>query len=131
MKVVSVLFAGADLTCKPPRFTYIQPGETLTVPFEGALPETDRTTLDVAVTFMLIGSVTPLNTKTYTFTVQNGSPAVYDETAPFMAAQYPSALEASMPANAFAAVKKSGMLDVFILFFNIFVGMLQRFKTVY
>ena len=129
MRVLSVQFEGCSLTCDAPRDRYIAPGKSVNVPIGGVLPETSLTTVDLTVTYMLVGSVTPAGSKTYTFTVMNGEPQAYNAAEPFTAARHVGAFESRLSDPALSLLKKTGLFDLFSLLFNMLVGMLRSFRT--
>lgn len=128
MKLVSVTCQGADLTFNVPAFTYLDPLETVSVSYNGTLPATSLTTLDLTLTYMLIGNVPAGGSKTYTYTIINGEPAVYNEAEPFTQAQYPTQMESRLSDTSVALIKKSGLFDWFALMFNMLVSMFRMFS---
>lgn len=61
----------------------IEPQTEITVEFNGEVPPVSLETVTVKVSYMLVGSVTPVNTRAFTYTVMNGEKSQYDTQNPF------------------------------------------------
>ena len=130
MKLVAVACQGADLSFNIPAFTYIPPGEAVSVPISGTLPETSLSTLDLTISYLQLGSITPLGEKTYTYTVLNGEAPVYDAEHPLVPATYPTPMENTVSPTAASLIRKSGYFDWFTMIFNMMYAMLRIFTSI-
>lgn len=62
----------------------LAPGESVGIAFTGTLPAVSKTCRALRVSFLLIGSPTPLDERTFYFTLNNGPAPVYDPEKPFV-----------------------------------------------
>lgn len=130
MKLISVSCQGADLSFDVAPFTYIKPRESVSLAINGSIPDTSLTTLDLTFTYMLLGNLTPLGEKTYTYTVLNGESPVYDSENPFSSAQYPTPMETNISPSAAYLIQKAGIFDWFTMMFNLMYGMIRMFASI-
>ncbi|MBQ9551356.1 MAG: hypothetical protein IJU96_01185 [Clostridia bacterium] len=104
----------------------IAPQDSVSVKFTGTVQPKSLETTHVTVSYFLLASVTPVNEKTFTFTVMNGETDLYDPAEPYTAA------DASQPQNPVDSsdsmlgqlLKKTNLSAVLSLFFRIFDGYL-------
>lgn len=79
MIVLSVSCSGMDIKFDKAVFgKALAAGESVEIPFSGNVPEISRTTTDITVNYLLIGSVTPIGSRTLTFTIMNGEAPEFD-----------------------------------------------------
>lgn len=64
-------------------FNTIAPGESIEVPFTGALPEGSVIKGEVVIDYILDNNITPIGERNLPFTVMNGEKAEYDEENPY------------------------------------------------
>ena len=126
LKIISVNCEGAPLTFDTGLGLYIKPGETVTVAMSGAVPEESFTTADVTVNFCLLGSVTPYNCRTQTFTVLNGD--IKGTGNGLLSAKHDTPFDIHFSDATKQALKKLGMLEFVKLFYNIMVGFFGAFR---
>ncbi len=67
----------------------IAPQESVSLDVVGTLPQKSLETTHVTVSYFLLTSVTPVNEKTFTFTLMNGEADPYEAASPFTAAGAP------------------------------------------
>lgn len=75
---------GADIRFDVVPFT-LAPGESKEIEIKGNLPEVSLMNFEINVAY-LMGTVTPMGTRTFEFTVMNGEPVVYDENSAYVKA---------------------------------------------
>ena len=68
----------------------LEPEESVTLPFTGTVQAKSLETMTVTVSYCLIGSPTPVNEKTFTFTLMNGEADRYNAAEPFTDAGTPA-----------------------------------------
>lgn len=83
MRLISVSVEGIDVSFDVKGLVYLAPGESVTLPLRGTAPAVSLTTADITLNYSLLGSATPLGSRTLTFTVMNGAPPAYDASAPY------------------------------------------------
>lgn len=75
---------GADISFEFVPFS-LKPGETKEIEVKGTLPAVSLKNFEINVAY-LMGTVTPIGSRTFEFTVMNGDAVVYDENNPFVKA---------------------------------------------
>ncbi len=94
---------GADIAFEFIPFT-LAPGESKEVAIKGTVPEGSLMNFEINVAY-LMGTVTPMGSRTFEFTLMNGTPAVYDESAPYVKA------DLSQKINGYLDDRVMGILD--------------------
>ncbi|HBL41685.1 MAG TPA: hypothetical protein DDY98_09120 [Ruminococcaceae bacterium] len=98
--------------------------DSIVIPFDGTVQEKSLETTHITVSYMLIGSVTPINEKTFTFTLANGKADTYDPEKPYTDA----GVKASQNSTAFSRtflgrlLAKTNFGAVLSLFYRIFAS---------
>ncbi len=77
VKILSVEFNGCDLKVNLKGSPVLEAGEKAEFDLIGKLPEEGRKLITATVTYMSIGSVTPLGQRTFSYTVNNGKNVEY------------------------------------------------------
>ena len=126
MQLISVSVDGVDAAFDVKGILYLEPGEACTLPVRGSLPQTSLTTADITLNYSLIGSATPLGTRTLVFTVMNGDAPAYDSAAPYTAALHETAFDKGMPDLMTRALSRMGVFDFLKMIVN---SMLTILKT--
>ena len=89
LKISSVEVMGADLVVHTLGAGAIEPGEEMKLRVTGNLPEISNTLLQVNVNYEMVGNTTaPIGKKLVNFKMMNGESPVYDESAPYVDADY-------------------------------------------
>lgn len=85
MRILSVSIDGADIGFETSSYLFkeIAPQESITVPIKGSLQKESLTVASVKVSYFMSGSVTPLNDKTFRFTLMNGEAKEYSPDEPY------------------------------------------------
>ena len=125
MRLISVSVDGIDAAFDVKTPVYLKPGESCTLPLRGSIPETSLTTADITVNYSLIGSITPLGSRTLVFTLTNGAPPAYDPAAPYTGALHETAFERSVPAGVDTALAHIGVFDFLKMLFNSLCAVLR------
>jgi len=77
--------SGLGLRFDVSRTGCLAPGESVRVAWTGTMPAVSKTCRSLTVSFLLLGSPTPLDERTFYFTLTNGPAPVYDADNPFTA----------------------------------------------
>ena len=97
LKISSVEIMGADLVVHSLGVAALEPGEEVSLQVTGKLPEVSNALLQVNVNYSLEGNLTaPIGKKLVSFKMMNGESPVYDETNPYVAADYTTGYEDAM-----------------------------------
>ena len=126
LHVISVNCDGVPLKFDTGMGLYLKPGQTVTVNVSGELPEESFITADVTVNYCLLGSATPYNCRTMTFTVLNGD--IKGAGNGFVAEKNATPFDLHFSEQTKAALKKLGLLELFKLFYNIMAGFCTIFQ---
>ena len=126
LKIISVNSEGADLTFDTGLGLYIKPGETVTVSVRGTVPEESFVTADVTINYCLLGSVTPYNCRTLTFTVLNGD--IKGDGAGLLDANHLTPFDLHFSYLTKKMLKHLGLLEWFRMFYNIMIGFIGVFR---
>lgn len=129
MRLISIACDGAELQFNLTRPTYLSPGETKEIQLKGTIPATSLSTVDLTVTYALIGNITPIGTRTLTFTLQNGDPIPYDEENPFVTAKRLTYYDQKVAGLSKRQLPSSAVLDWIKLVLNAMISILRMFKA--
>lgn len=78
VKILSVEFSGCDLKVNLKGSPVLKAGEKAEFELVGKIPEEGRKLITATVTYMSVGSVTPLGQRTFSYTVNNGKDIEYN-----------------------------------------------------
>ena len=129
MHLISVCVEGADASFGVRAFTYLDPGASVTLPLEGVIPEVSLTTADITLNYALIGSATPLGSRTLTFTLLNGAPPAYDPAVPFTDALRQTAFDKNVPAGAGTLLERLGIYDLIKMLVDPLLAVLRTLRA--
>ena len=129
IRIASITVGGADVQFSGNYTKYIAPGESLEFAMEGDLPNASDAKVTVDVAFMILGSAAPLNSRMFSFNLQNGVPAAYDTDAPYCDLRYTPVIYDTLPGGLIKVLKFFGLYDVFRMLFDIFRHLAARIKT--
>ena len=107
---------GVSFDVKGP--VYLEPGGSYTLPLRGTAPAKSLTTADITVNYSLIGSATPLGSRTLTFAVMNGDPPAYNAAAPYTAALHETDFDKNVPQGMDTLLKRTGVYDFLKMIVN-------------
>ena len=126
LKIISINCTGAELSFDTGIGLYLKPGETVSVTMKGSVPQESFVTADVTMNYCLLGSVTPYNCRTLTFTVLNGD--VRGDGTGLLTANHPTPFDLHFSEGTKAALKKLGLLELFRMLYNIMAGFANTFR---
>lgn len=128
MKLIGIECVGADIDFDLSKPVYLKPGESVTVKIKSSLPSVSLTTADVAITYKLIGSVTPYGTRTLVYTVINGDAPTYD--GGFVDAHRNTSFDDSFNDGQRELLEKLGLYDILHMIYNLLSAVLKMFGSV-
>lgn len=123
MRLMSVNCSGADIRFKINNLTFLAPGETVAIAFEGELPEKSFTTVDIDINYFLFGSITPFGCRTQKFTLLNGD--ITDVGSGFVKGSHDTPFDAETKDFIKNILIKIGFYDLFRMFYNYFAGIIN------
>ncbi len=85
MRLLAVTCQGIDLNFSLKNVGRLKCGESVSLSLGGSVPQKSETCVSVTVTYMLIGSPTPVNERTLWFKLTDGEAPDYNENAPYTA----------------------------------------------
>ncbi len=116
MKILSVTCAGTALKFDLSGTGELKPGESVSVPFWGDLPEISLKRASVTVTYCAKGSPTGLGQRTFDFTIMNGVAGSDPGDEPSSDAGFPSRLERLLPSVVIRLLERLGLKELLTLF---------------
>ncbi len=122
LSILSVEAYGAELSFDLPINTVLKPGESVNISFRSILPDKSYKTVDIAVSYLLVGSITPQGERNLTFTVMNGECPEYDENNPYSLAKYDTCFEKLTSDILEDLLRKAGLFDYLKMMFNLFIS---------
>ena len=131
MRILSIYADGVDLKFDGDYKTAIAPGETADFTVSGSLPSVSAARAAVTVTFELKNSYTPLNFRTFRYTVDNGIPVAYNASAPYSELDFTPPVAQYMPGNLPDLLIKLGWMDLISMLYNILFRFLNSFKSMF
>lgn len=124
---IAVNGTGISFSTKDYLFKEIAPKGTLEVPFSGKIPAESLTVAEIRISYVLTGSVTPINEKEFYFTHLNGAAPLYDATNPYVniesADKFSEIIKDTERVEIFEML---GLLDFFKVIFNIIFNLLGK-----
>lgn len=130
MRLLSIAVNGADISFKTSKYllTEIKPRESIKVEFEGELPKESLTTASIKVSYFIVGSVTPLNDKTFNFTVMNGEAKPYDTSVPYVKLETESGFREHLgDSDKITIFDKFGLTALFEVIYDIVYNILGKY----
>ncbi len=128
MRVTSVSVDGADIRFDIKKLIYLDPLESCAIDMSGVLPEGSLQTVDITVNYRLIGSITPIGSRTQVFTILNGDPLPYDSAEPYTAMYHETAFEEGISDTTKSILKYTGMFDFLKMIINNLITVLGTFR---
>lgn len=90
INIYAVKAQGIDIKFEKFDVKTIKAGQSVKISFSGELPEESLKRASVTVYYLAAGSVTPVGSRTFDFTVMNGNAVDYDESKPYSDADFPA-----------------------------------------
>ena len=129
VKILSVDADGLDLSFDGDYSAVLAPGESTVFTVNGTIPQVSAARAAVTVTFRLMDSYTPLNFRTFRYTVDNGEPVAYDADAPYADVDFTPAVNALLPEGIAALLQKLGVVDLLRVLFTVMLALLRNLKN--
>ena len=127
MRLISVSVNGVDAAFDVNDRVNLEPGESCTLPMRGGIPAVSLTTADITLNYSLTESVTPLGSRTLTFTLTNGAPPAYDASSPYTNALQETDFEKAVPNVFEKLLDRMGIFDFLKMVFNSMLTVLRSF----
>jgi len=124
LRVTDVAVYGADMKITVPPATYLKPGESVSIPVKGTLPETELTVCNVVVSAKLIGSATPYITRQLTFTIMNGDAA--ENGSEYVSSEPQTPFDSFFSASVKVILTKLGVIFFVKMVFNFYNSVFGR-----
>ena len=124
MKIISIEVKGADFVfdrCN----TKIEPGESVELEIIGDIPENSLKNIEITVNYNLLGSVTPIGTRTFDFIVNNGEAILYDTENPLTSTHFSTAFEDEYNETFASILSFLGIKEFVEMLYNIFRTMVD------
>lgn len=123
VKILAVNIAGANLKANVIGTKALKPGSCLELELTGEIPQVSKKLVTVTVSYLMPGSVTPVNERVQAFTVMNGESAQYSgETVPAFTAQ-------DNADSLFDRIALGGFSQAVKVFFNMLAKILYYWRT--
>lgn len=130
MQIASVAVDGTDISFNAGDYLLkeIEPKGTLEIPFSGKVPAESLTVAEVRISYVLVGSVTPVNEKAFYFTHLNGEAPLYDAENPYVDIASPDGFSELLKDSEYLELfKKIGIFEFFKVLFNIIMNLIGKY----
>lgn len=118
VRIVNISTDGVELTFSAKTSTLLQPGESAVYSVKGEIPEVSGVRCAVTISYILVGSVTPVGERVLDYTIVNGERVEYDENNPYCDVDYTQAIRDIIPSRTADILEKLGLLDFVNMFYN-------------
>lgn len=129
MRLISISVEGIDAAFDLKKPVSLAPGGSCTVPLRGSIPAVSLTTADITLNYSLVKNITPLGSRTLTFTLMNGPAPAYNAAAPYARALHETAFDQLVPDAVEGCVDRSTVFDFLKMIFNSMLAMLRTLKA--
>lgn len=129
MRLISVSVDGIDAAFELKTPVSLAPGASCALPLKGSIPAVSLQTADITLNYSLVKSVTPLGSRTLTFTLMNGAAPAYDAAAPYTGALHETAFDQLVPDVMEGVTAHSGFFDFLKMIVNSMLAILRTFKA--
>lgn len=127
VKITSVNVNGASLVVHSMGVKALDPGEEIVLEFTGKLPQVSNALLQVEVKYEMEGNTTALiGSKRFNFKIVNGEPVEYDESRPYVAADYAIGYDELMPEETADILKNLGLSHIVSFLFDLFYSLINQ-----
>ena len=130
MQIASISVNGSDISfdAKDYLFKTLAPKETIEVPFSGNVPAESLTVAEVRISYVLVGSVTPVNEKDFYFTHLNGEAPAYDSENPYVDIESDGGFSEIVGDSEHVELfEKLGILEFLKVIFNIIMNLFGKY----
>ncbi|HHU85008.1 MAG TPA: hypothetical protein GXZ23_07580 [Clostridiales bacterium] len=129
MRILSVDVRGADFVfSRIPCAKYLKTNETIELDILGEIPQVSRKNIEITVNYTMVGSPTPLGTRTFDFMIMNGVNVEFDEENPLTPTHFPSYFEAEYNENLANLLDILGIKQLIAMIFNMFKTIIYNFQ---
>ncbi len=129
VKILAITADGMDVRFDGNYTDVLKPGESRTFTVEGKIPETGASRAAVTVYFRFMDSYTPLNYRTFRYTIDNGAAPAYYADAPYADVDFTPAVSALIPGSIASILQKAGVLGFLNMIFQIMIAILRNLKN--
>ena len=130
-RIIAIRADGLDITFEGDYRQTLKPGESAVFTVKGEIPAVSAARAAVTVTFQMKNSVTPLNERTFRYTVDNGLAVAYNTNEPYADVDFTTPIADLLPGGAMRLVQKLGLTDWFSLWYSIIAKLIQNFKALF
>lgn len=130
MRILSVAVEGADISFGTSDYMLkeIAPRESITIPLKGKIPKESLTVASIKISYFISGSVTPLNDKTFHFTVMNGKAKAYDTNQPYVSLESDSKFKEHLGnSDNITIFDKLGLTSLFEVIYDIVYNIIGKY----
>lgn len=128
MHLISISVDGVPVRFDVKTPVYIDPQGSYSVKMDGAIPAESLTTADITINYSLLGSITPIGSRTLVFTLMNGAAAPYDENNPYTAMYHDTPFDNGMRDATRTFLEKTGLFDFLKMIINSMLTILRTFR---
>lgn len=133
MQIASVAVNGIDISFASQDYLLkdIAPGQTIELTFNGKVPEESLTVAEVKISYVLVGSVTPVNEKNFYFTLLNGEAVEYDAENPYVDIESADNFSEHIKDSKYIEIFNSlGLTELLKIIYNIFMNLIGKYIPV-
>lgn len=130
MQIASIAVEGSDISfnAKDYLLKEIAPKGTLEVPVSGNVPAESLTVAQVRISYALVGSLTPVNEKSFYFTHLNGKAPVFDAENPYVDLENAGGFSDHIKdEEKLELFEKIGILEFFEVIYNIVMNLIGKY----
>ena len=130
MRLTSVAVNGIDISFSAEDYLMkeLAPQGTIELAFDGEVPAESLTVAEVRISYVLVGSATPVNEKEFYFTLLNGEAPEYDAENPNVQIESPDEFtELIKDSEALEWFDKLGLTEFFKVLFNIVMNLVGKY----
>ncbi len=130
MQIASIAVNGIDISFNARDYLLkeLAPQQTMEISFSGTIPAESLSVAEIRISYVLVGSVTPVNEKEFYFTLLNGEPVEYDAENPLVDIESEDAFSEIIKDTEQAEIfEKIGLLEFFKIIYNIFMNLIGKY----
>ncbi len=130
MQIASVAVNGIDISFNPQDYLLkeMAPGQSIEIAFDGTVPAESLTVVEVRISYVLVGSVTPVNEKEFYFTLLNGEAVEYDASTPYVDIESKDEFTEHIKDSEHIEIFDSlGLTEFFKIIYNIFMNLIGKY----
>lgn len=128
LRLSSVMCDGIDLDFDISGAKKIAAGETVSIPFNGEIPDISGKRVSLIFNYYVSGSLTPIGQRVMSFTVMNGESAEYGSDNPYSSAFAETPFDSSPFAFMSGLLKTLGLYNLVAMIYNMLCGIFSFLK---